>query len=79
MAGGSNQAQIIAAQIPSELLEEFRVREYPNLTHEALADEMGLERSRYFKLKGSKPVSAAAYVIASNFTKISIGNLKPAL
>lgn len=43
---------------PSELLNEFRAREFPNFTHEALAEEMGIERSRYFKLKASQPVSA---------------------
>ena len=62
---------------PSELLEEFRAREYPNLSHEALADEMGLERSRYYRLKAGKAVRDDAYVIVSDFTKIPASNLKP--
>jgi hypothetical protein len=62
---------------PAELLEEFRSRVYPNLSHEALADEMGLERSRYFKLKGGTPVRPDAYVKVSDFTEIHINDLKP--
>jgi hypothetical protein len=62
---------------PNELLEEFRAREYPNFTHDALAHEMGIERSRYFNLKAGKPVRFDAYVRVADFTKISISNLKP--
>ena len=62
---------------PSELLDEYRARAYPNLSHEALADEMEIERSRYFRLKGGKPVRPDAYVRVSDFTKISISDLKP--
>ena len=64
---------------PDELLDEYRTRFYPNLSHEALADEMGIERTRYFKLKKGKRVSTGAYIIVSDFTKISIGDLKPGL
>jgi hypothetical protein len=62
---------------PGELLEEFRAREFPNLNHEALAYEIGLERSRYFKLKAGIPVRQDAYVRVSDFTKIPIDSLKP--
>ncbi len=62
---------------PSELLEEFKARVYPNFTHEALADEMGIERSRYFRLKAGKPVTDDAYIKVSDFTKIPIYYLKP--
>ncbi len=65
------------SKTPGELLEEFRVRKYPNFTHEALAGEMGIERSRYFELKANRPVRADAYVIVSDFTKIPIDSLKP--
>lgn len=63
----------------NELLDEFKARVYRNFSHEALADEMGLERSRYFNLKAGKPVRADAYVIVSDFTKIPISYLKPTL
>ena len=62
---------------PGELLEEFRARKYPNFTHEALAGEMGIERSRYFELKAGRTVRPDAYVIVSDFTKIPIDSLKP--
>jgi hypothetical protein len=62
---------------PGELLEEFRNREWPNLSHDALADEMGLERSRYYKLKAGKRVRPDAYANVSAFTKIPICDLKP--
>ena len=62
---------------PSELLEEFRNRQCPNLSHEALAEEIGLERSRYFKLKAGKSVRADAYAKVSAFTTIPINDLMP--
>jgi hypothetical protein len=64
-------------QTPRELLEEFRAREYPNLSHEGLADKMGLERSRYFTLKAGKRVRPDAYIKVSHFTKIPVSALKP--
>jgi len=60
----------------AELLEDFRNREWPNLSHDALADEMGLERSRYYKLKAGKRVRADAYAKVSAFTKIPISDLR---
>lgn len=60
----------------AELLEDFRNREWPNLSHDALADEMGLERSRYYKLKAGKRVTADAYAKVSAFTKIPISDLR---
>lgn len=61
-----------------ELLEEFRNRECPNLSHDALADEMDLERSRYFKLKAGEPVRADAYAKVAAFIKVPITDLMPA-
>jgi hypothetical protein len=69
--------ELSVRKTPAELLEEFRVREYPNLSHEALADEMGLERSRYYKLKAGGPVRPDAYIRVSDFTKIPVSDLKP--
>lgn len=62
---------------PADLLEEFRSRKCPNLSHEALADDLGLERSRYFKLKAGRRVRHDAYVKVSEFTGIPISDLKP--
>jgi hypothetical protein len=60
---------------PGELLEEFRNTERPNLSHEGLAEEIGLERSRYFKVKGGKHVRIDAYRKISAFTKIPMSDL----
>jgi hypothetical protein len=60
-----------------ELMDEFRARKFPNLSHAALADEMNLEPSRYFKIKAGKRVSADAYIIVSDFTGIPVHDLKP--
>ena len=60
-----------------ELMDEFRARKFPNLSHAALADEMDLEPSRYFKIKAGRRVSADAYIIVSDFTGIPVHDLKP--
>jgi hypothetical protein len=65
-------------QTISERLEEFRNREWPNLSHDALAEEIGLERSRYYNLKAGKPVRADAYAKVAAFTKIPVSDLMPA-
>jgi len=64
-------------QTPGEHLEEFRNRAWPNLSHDALADEIGLERSRYYKLKVGKPVRADAYAKVAAFIKIPVSDLMP--
>jgi hypothetical protein len=69
--------ELSSRKTPAELLEEFRNRQYPNLSHEALADEIGIERSRYFKLKAGDRVRHAAYAKVSLFTKIPISDLMP--
>jgi hypothetical protein len=68
---------LASKQKPAELLDKFRSEVHPNLSHEALADEMGLERSRYFKLKAGKRVRDDAYNQVADFTGIPIGDLRP--
>ena len=61
---------------PEQLLIEYKVRKRIR-THDLVAEDLGLERSVYFKLKGGRKVSEETYVKAALCLGCSPDDLKP--
>ena len=61
---------------PEQLLIEYKVRNRIR-THDLVAEDLGLDRSVYFKLKGGRKVSEETYVKAALCLGCSPDDLKP--
>jgi len=65
----------LARKTPKDLLDMAR-KKHPRLSKERFAEKMGIERSVYFDLQAGRPVSEETYQKASNFTGVTIDDLK---